>query len=41
MLAGIKDDLKRRFNKPVDIVTYSENMNPFLKKRIDKEAVYA
>lgn len=41
MLAGIKDDLKKRFNKPVDIVTYSDNMNPFLKKRIDKEAVYA
>jgi len=25
----------------VDIVTYRENMNPFLKKRIDAEAVYA
>jgi predicted nucleotidyltransferase len=39
-LAGIKQDLEDRFNKPVDIVTYREKMNSFLKKRIDKEAVY-
>lgn len=41
MLVGIKNDLEKRLNRPVDIVTYRENMNPFLKKRIDKEVVYA
>jgi len=40
MLAGIKDDLEKRFHRPVDIVTYRENMNQFLKKRIDREAIY-
>lgn len=41
MLVGLKDELAERFHRPVDIVTYRENMNPFLKKRIDGEAVYA
>jgi uncharacterized protein len=41
MLVGIKNDLEERLRRPVDIVTYRENMNQFLKKRIDKEAVYA
>ncbi len=41
MLAGIKNDLEERLKKPVDIVTYTDSMNPFLKKRIDREAVYA
>ena len=41
MLAGIKDDLEKRLKKPVDIVYYTDSMNPFLKKRIDREAVYA
>ena len=40
MLAGIKNDLEIRFRRPVDIVTYQDTMNPFLKKRIDNEAVY-
>lgn len=40
-LAGIKKDLEDRLNKSVDIVTYSDSMNSFLKKRIDHEAVYA
>ena len=40
MLVGIKNDLEKRLLRPVDIVTYRENMNPFLKKRIDQEAVY-
>jgi uncharacterized protein len=40
MLAGIKNDLEARFRRPVDIVTYQDTMNPFLKKRIDNEAVY-
>jgi len=41
MLAGIKSDLEDRLKKPVDIVTYTDSMNAFLKKRIDNEAVYA
>ena len=41
MLVGIKNDLEDRLRRPVDIVTYRDTMNPFLKKRIDSEAVYA
>ena len=41
MIAGIKNDLEKRLCRPVDIITYSDNMNPFLKKRIDRDAVYA
>ena len=40
ILAGIKDDLEDRLNKSVDIVSYKDSMNPFLKMRIDSEAVY-
>ena len=41
MLVGIKNELEERFQRTVDIVLYSENMNQFLKKRIDAESVYA
>ncbi|MBC2710147.1 MAG: nucleotidyltransferase domain-containing protein [Desulfosarcina sp.] len=41
MLVGIKNELEERLLRPVDVVTYRENMNKFLKKRIDGEAVYA
>ena len=41
MLAGIKEDLEKRLNKSIDIVTYTDSMNPFLKNKIDHEAVYA
>lgn len=41
MLVGIKNELEERLHRSVDIVTYRKNMNPFLKKRIDGEAVYA
>ena len=41
MLVGIKNELEERLNRSVDIVTYRENMNAFLKKKIDGEAVYA
>lgn len=40
MLVGIKNDLEERFHRQVDLVTYRENMNTFLKQRIDAEAVY-
>jgi predicted nucleotidyltransferase len=39
-LIGIKQDLEEQFHRPVDIVRYRNNMNQFLKGRIDKEAVY-
>ena len=39
-LVGIKQDLEEVFMRHVDIVRYRERMNPFLKKRIEKEAVY-
>lgn len=41
MLVGIKKDLEERLRRQVDLVTYRDTMNPFLKKRIDSEAVYA
>jgi hypothetical protein len=39
-LIGIKQDLEEQLNIPVDIVSYREKMNTFLKRRIDAEAVY-
>ena len=41
MLVGIKNELEDRLHRSVDLVTYRENMNKFLKKRIDGEVVYA
>jgi len=39
-IIGIKQALEENLHSPVDIVSYRKKMNPFLKKRIDKEAVY-
>ena len=39
-LIGIKQDLEEKFHRPVDIVRYRDRMGSFLKKRIDKEAIY-
>lgn len=39
-LIGIKQDLEETLHTHVDIVSYRDSMNPFLKKRIDAEAVY-
>jgi len=39
-IIGIKQALEESLNTPVDVVSYREKMNSFLKKRIDKEAVY-
>lgn len=39
-LIGIKQDLEERFRCHVDVVRYREKMNPFLRKRIEREAVY-
>jgi len=40
-LIGIKQDLEERFGLPVDIVSYREKMNNYLKRRIEDEALYA
>jgi len=39
-LIGIKLDLEKQLNKQVDIVSYRNKMSTFLKRRIDKEAIY-
>ena len=39
-LVGLKQELEELLDRPVDIVRYRENMNRFLKERIDKEAIY-
>ena len=38
-LIGIKQDLEKELNRPVDLVRYREKMNAFLKARIEKEAI--
>lgn len=40
ILVHIKDDLERLLRKNVDIIRTREKMNPYLKKRIEKDAVY-
>jgi uncharacterized protein len=40
LLIGIKQDIEDEFHKHVDIVSYRERMNTFLKNRINKEAIY-
>jgi len=40
-IIGIKQDLEESLKFPVDVVSYREKMNSFLKKRIANEAVYA
>ena len=39
-LIGIKQDLEEELQLHVDVVSYREKMNPFLKRRIESEAVY-
>jgi predicted nucleotidyltransferase len=39
-LIGIKLDLEEQLSQEVDTVSYRKKMNEFLKRRIDKEAVY-
>ena len=39
-IIGIKQDLEESLRTQVDIISYREQMNPFLKKRIDREALY-
>ncbi len=39
-LIGIKQDIEEKLNRKVDIVRLRSRMNKFLKKRIEKEAIY-
>ena len=39
-LSRIRIELEERLHKPVDIVSYRQRMNPFLKERIEHEASY-
>ena len=40
-LIGIKQDLEEQFGVSVDIVSYREKMNNYLKRRIENEVLYA
>ena len=40
MLVHIKEELQNLFHKSVDIVRLRNRMNPYLKKRIEQEAIY-
>jgi hypothetical protein len=40
LLVGIKQELEELLHRPVDVVRHRERMNPHLKERIQKEAVY-
>lgn len=39
-IVHIKEDIEEQLQMPVDIVRLRDKMNPFLKKRIEKDAVY-
>ena len=39
-LVHIKYDIEQRIKKHVDIIRIREKMNPYLRQRIEKEAVY-
>ena len=39
-LVHIKDELQKLLSNSIDIVRIRDRMNPYLKNRIDKEAIY-
>ena len=39
-IVHMKEDLEEQLNTRVDVVRLRDKMNPFLKKRIEEEAVY-
>jgi predicted nucleotidyltransferase len=39
-LSRIRLELEEQLHRPVDLVSYRERMNPFLKERIQKDARY-
>ena len=40
LIVEIKEDLEKQLKKPVDIIRKRESMNPFLRERIAKDAIY-
>ncbi len=40
LLGRIKIELEEKLNTPVDVIRLRNNLNPFLKKRIEKEVIY-
>ena len=40
LLVHFKGEIESRLNRRVDIVRLRDKMNPFLKERIEKEAIY-
>lgn len=40
LLMDAKEYLQKLLNCPVDVVRYRTDMNPYLKRRIDKEGIY-
>ena len=40
MIVHLKEELEKLFSAEVDIVRYWPRMNPYLKRRIDREARY-
>ncbi|HIK11323.1 MAG TPA: nucleotidyltransferase family protein [Oscillatoriaceae cyanobacterium M33_DOE_052] len=40
MMVHIKEEIEKNLGKPVDLVRYRERMNPYLKVRIEREAIY-
>ena len=40
-MVHIKESLEKELQRPVDIVRFRDKMNPYLKARIESEAIYA
>ena len=40
-MVHIREDLQRLFDRSIDLVRIRERMNPYLKRRIEEEALYA
>ena len=38
---GLKRELEKIFNCEVDVIRYRDRMNPYLKARIEQDAIYA
>jgi predicted nucleotidyltransferase len=39
-MVEIKEDLEEMFQRRIDVIRYRERMNPYLKRRIERDAVY-
>jgi predicted nucleotidyltransferase len=39
-MVEIKEDLEEMFQRRIDVIRYRERMNPYLKRRIERDAIY-